>query len=294
MKRRAVVAVLFLLVGMTRIVPVAAEDVCFEQAATIVGAGTIVGTPDDDVIVGSSGPDEIRGNGGDDIICGGGGDDVVNGNSGNDLIFGETGNDTLAGDEGDDVLFGDNDSGQVRADDHYILGWVGYYPGTFGGCVNKAPGFGDDLLTGGSGRDRLLDVCGNNTADGGSNVDYLDVSGTAKGGDGNDVAVWAYDGVFDNGQYRGLADGEGGNDRQVYVHGGIARGGSGNDGVWAEHDGSEADGGSGSDFVADYSDNPFSSSFHDQTSALSINGGSGWDTCGTAGDDAVFRCEDEP
>ena len=41
-----------------------------EQPATIVGAGTIVGTSGDDVIVGSDGNDTIDGGGGDDIICG--------------------------------------------------------------------------------------------------------------------------------------------------------------------------------------------------------------------------------
>jgi hypothetical protein len=286
-----VALLLGLAAGLIPASPVAAVAVCFGEDATIEGSGTISGTPEDDVIVGSSGADVIKGNGGDDIICAGGGDDTVNGNSGNDLIFGEAGSDTLAGDAGDDVLVGDADSAAVSEDAGLIVGWQGYLPG-FGDCANAQPGFGTDRLTGGSGDDRLFDVCGNNTADGGQGSDFLDVSGTAKGGSGDDVAVWAYDGLYDNGSYRGLADGGSGSETYVYVHGGIANGGSGNDGVWAEHTGSAANGGSGSDTLADYSDDPFSDPFHDDTSEVTLNGGSGWDSCyDTGGDDELVRCD---
>jgi Ca2+-binding RTX toxin-like protein len=79
---------------------------CDGHLATIVGAGTIVGTAGNDVIVGSSGIDNIQGGNGDDIICGMGGDDMLRGGWGNDRIFGGDGNDTLAGNWGYDALDG--------------------------------------------------------------------------------------------------------------------------------------------------------------------------------------------
>jgi Ca2+-binding RTX toxin-like protein len=55
----------------------AVQSVCFGRIATIVGAGTIDGTPGDDVIVGSDGDDTIDGMGGNDDICGRDGDDII-------------------------------------------------------------------------------------------------------------------------------------------------------------------------------------------------------------------------
>ncbi|HEX8771403.1 MAG TPA: hypothetical protein VF711_11605, partial [Acidimicrobiales bacterium] len=55
--------------------------------ATIVGSGTIIGTPGPDVIVGSPGPDKIIARGGDDVVCGQGGNDYIDGGDGNDLII---------------------------------------------------------------------------------------------------------------------------------------------------------------------------------------------------------------
>src|SRR5690349_2136619 len=73
----AVAAVLVLATVMISTAAAQDEPVCgppdAEQPATIVGAGTIVGTAGDDVIVGSDGVDTISGGGGNDIICGEGG-----------------------------------------------------------------------------------------------------------------------------------------------------------------------------------------------------------------------------
>jgi Ca2+-binding RTX toxin-like protein len=59
---------------------------CFGEPATIVGAGTILGTPDDDVIIGSEGADVIDGSSGDDRICALDGVDRALGGPGDDLI----------------------------------------------------------------------------------------------------------------------------------------------------------------------------------------------------------------
>src|SRR4030095_15126050 len=87
-----------------------------EVPATIVGAGTIVGTAGDDVIVGSDEDDTVLGLGGDDIICGEGGNDRVLGGDGNDVLIGDgvevppfipsngQNDDVLIGGPGDDTL----------------------------------------------------------------------------------------------------------------------------------------------------------------------------------------------
>ncbi len=54
-----------------------AAETCFGQPATIVGSGTITGTPGNDVIVGSPRADVIDGNGGDDRICAEDGPDTI-------------------------------------------------------------------------------------------------------------------------------------------------------------------------------------------------------------------------
>lgn len=84
----------------------AAEARCFGETATITGAGTIQGTPGDDVIVGSRGRDVIDGRGGNDLICGGGGKDKLTGGDGDDSLDGGGGNDRLIGGDGDDLLLG--------------------------------------------------------------------------------------------------------------------------------------------------------------------------------------------
>ncbi len=163
------------------------------------------------MIRGTDGADQIDGKGGHDIICAEDGDDTVKGGNGNDLIFGGPGSDKLQGDSGNDVIVGNADNEDVEENDS-DTGWSGYYPEERGGCSIDQPGYGNDTLTGGNNNDTLLDACGNNTGDCGSSSDIVEISGTAKGGTGNDPIVWAYDGYFDNGEYSSLADGGSGND----------------------------------------------------------------------------------
>jgi Ca2+-binding RTX toxin-like protein len=78
-----------------------------QYPATIVGAGTITGTPGNDVIFGSRGPDTIFGNGGNDVVCGRDGSDVIK--AGTDL-----GANLISGDLGDDVIVGSGGPGWRR------------------------------------------------------------------------------------------------------------------------------------------------------------------------------------
>ena len=82
-------------------VEVNADDLKPEACGSITlnnvvsGAGTIIGTSNNDLIIGSSGDDVIDGMGGNDCIIGGGGDDSINGNSGTDICIGGEGTDTF-------------------------------------------------------------------------------------------------------------------------------------------------------------------------------------------------------
>ena len=70
---------------------------CFGKTATIMGSGTITGTPDDDVIVGSAADDRIEGLGGDDRLCGMAGNDSLNSGLRDDKADGGEGNDFVRG-----------------------------------------------------------------------------------------------------------------------------------------------------------------------------------------------------
>lgn len=61
----------------------------------LVGAGTITGTSDDELIIGSPGVDTIDGDKGDDCILGGGGNDSLRGSQQKDVCIGGPGIDTF-------------------------------------------------------------------------------------------------------------------------------------------------------------------------------------------------------
>jgi Ca2+-binding RTX toxin-like protein len=50
---------------------------CQGRRATIAAAGTVTGTPGDDVIVTASGNDHVRTGGGNDLVCSGRGSDTI-------------------------------------------------------------------------------------------------------------------------------------------------------------------------------------------------------------------------
>lgn len=105
---------------------------CDGVAPTVVGIGTISGTPGRDVILGSSSDDVVDGGGGADLICGGRGDDVIDGGGGADRVLAGAGDDLVRGGAGDDTLLGGT------GDDHLI------------------GGAGTDRLDGGRGDDHLV------------------------------------------------------------------------------------------------------------------------------------------
>jgi Ca2+-binding RTX toxin-like protein len=72
-----------------------AAQTCFGLAATITGAGAIMGTPGADVILGSEGPDRIDGAGGSDTICALGGNDRVEATGGSIDADGGPGNNRI-------------------------------------------------------------------------------------------------------------------------------------------------------------------------------------------------------
>ena len=123
----------------------------------------INGTTNNDVLDGTLGGDTINGLDGFDRINGGAGDDSIDGGDGRDTLYGNAGADILIGDEGDDFLDGDE---------------------------------GNDSLYGGIGNDRLFQDTGGGLLDGGDDNDqlyastryeYLQLSETLLGGDGDDT-----------------------------------------------------------------------------------------------------------
>src|SRR3954470_19038163 len=74
---------------------------------TAAGAGTIRGTPKNDVLRGTAKPDKLYGNAGNDKLFGLAGNDLLNGGPGNDVLSGGPGADTLVCGAGRDVAIAD-------------------------------------------------------------------------------------------------------------------------------------------------------------------------------------------
>lgn len=145
-----------LMLGATALSPVAVEaaTTCGERPVTLP-AGTLLGTPGDDVMLGTPGDDVMYGYGGDDVICGAGGDDRIYGGAGHDHLLGGDGDDSLYGQGGCDRL-----QGEVGND---VL-----LPGVGGASCSGT-------LEGGPGRDRfVINRPGDNDVFGGAGRDILD------------------------------------------------------------------------------------------------------------------------
>ena len=168
-------------------VQIVVDVFCDGQLATIVGSGTITGTPGDDVIVGSAGPDTIDGLGGNDTICALAGDDTVTGGAGVDVIDAGDGSDTLV-EAGatftlTDTILTRTDVGVGTSTD--VLSGIEQATLTGSGLNDtlNASGFsgavtldglaGHDTLTGGSGNDALTGGPGLDTITGGPGVDTV-------------------------------------------------------------------------------------------------------------------------
>lgn len=106
------------------------------------GDDLIHGGDGDDWLSGQDGDDTIFGEDGDDTIFAGAGDDSLSGGRGDDLLHAGPGADTLDGDQGDDTLVGHDgpDGALLRGGD---------------GDDTLMPA-GNDIATGGAGRDSFI------------------------------------------------------------------------------------------------------------------------------------------
>ena len=144
---------------------------CSEAILSIsvaIGACTIIGTEDDDVLEGTTGNDVICGMGGNDRIDGKRGNDVIYGGSGNDTLYGRDGDDTIYGGSGNDLILGHrgNDVLYGRLGDDRIYG-----------------GGGDDIAAGGKGSDRLHGEADDDILEGNQGNDVI------HGGRGDDIII---------------------------------------------------------------------------------------------------------
>ncbi|MEH2024693.1 beta strand repeat-containing protein [Nostoc sp.] len=120
----------------------------------------------DDVINGQGGNDKIDGLSGNDILRGGAGNNTLEGGAGNDTLNVDLseGDNLLSGGDGNDSLFASG----YREDVTY------YYEGTYYGEARYYSAFGNNTLNGGTGDDYL-------------NIDLSEGDNLLSGGDGNDT-----------------------------------------------------------------------------------------------------------
>lgn len=194
-----------------------------EQArAETAGETVLDGTDGDDTLVGTDGPDRITGGPGNDTTSGMGGNDRLYAASesdaqGADTVSGGEGDDRIYADAGDDISGGPgHDQLIVRGDAGFVIDlaaseieepWGGPGPDVFDGSavvgIDLAirGGGGDDVLTGGTGNDRLYGGDGDDTLIGGPGNDLLrGEAGTdaLTGGPGSDsFVVDGFDGSTD-------------------------------------------------------------------------------------------------
>jgi trimeric autotransporter adhesin len=141
---------------------------------TVLG-NYLVGTNSDDTIDGREGGDNISGGGGNDTLIGGDGNDSLDGGAGADFLFGGAGDDTFFAD-GNDIISDTSGVDQIFVyASSFTLGQgienlSSSFTGGFDGTGNDL----DNIITSGSGNDRL---------DGGLGADHLN------GGDGNDIYI---------------------------------------------------------------------------------------------------------
>lgn len=190
-------------------------------------------------VIGSDFDDRIVGDAADNHLSGGLGDDVLIGNAGNDILDGGNGDDDLTGSGGDDVLNGGNGADLLSG-----LGGADTLNGQ-GGNDTILGGLGVDTVNGGGDDDDIFGFFGADILNGGIGDDDIRAGGSGdivNGGEGDDRMVGA------NGQ--DVLWGGAGND--VYYGGGGTGGGDGLRDVFVFK--SAANGGGGSDRIADFED----------------------------------------
>ncbi|MCC7274307.1 MAG: hypothetical protein IT561_16695 [Alphaproteobacteria bacterium] len=159
------------------------------------GAGndSIYGGQENDTVSGGSGNDNVAGDLGNDQVNGGSGNDILYGGAGNDVIDPDTGNDTIfAGNGNDTVSIGNSDTGDKLVymdklqDQLNIISTTGSHIAYLGDNDDHAfleANAGDIQVFGQDGNDELVaQNFGSDTLDGGSDDDYLEISGGAIGG----------------------------------------------------------------------------------------------------------------
>jgi VCBS repeat-containing protein len=217
------------------------ESWVFLSEVTFEGQTINTPTEGDDTLFGTPGNDTIDGLGGNDQIFGLGGNDSLDGNLGNDTIDPGLGIDTVNGGDGNDLLVVDyssltTDISSTNSGNSGTISTVGNSVNysniermnLSGGSGNDTilGTSGNDTIFGNAGRDYLVGNDGDDSIDGGANDDTLDGgsgnntlnggagddtfnvigTGTAIGGDGNDIFILS-------GPYTGSIDGGGGSDR---------------------------------------------------------------------------------
>jgi Ca2+-binding RTX toxin-like protein len=174
-----------------------------------VGAETMHGGDDFDLLEGNGGADVLFGDAGDDTVdggdgadslVGGEGDDEIDAGAGHDWVFGLQGADIMDGGLGLDTLsylasatgvnvnmatgvaFGGDAQNDVFFNFERIFGSSNNDTVTGSAGADTVNGFlGNDLIAGGTGNDLLRGGAGNDTIEGGAGRDFL------YGGDGADV-----------------------------------------------------------------------------------------------------------
>lgn len=147
------------------------------------GADTMLGGGANDLALGQSGDDTIDGGDGADAVEGGAGRDTVTGGDGDDEILGGSWaatmadiGDDLSGEAGDDVILGDNGN---PANGFSLL--VTLLDAPAPGAAPAAGSSGDDVISGGTGYDRIFGQSGDDTLKGDDGIDVLE------GGAGGDT-----------------------------------------------------------------------------------------------------------
>ncbi|MEM9427952.1 MAG: hypothetical protein AAGA32_00440 [Pseudomonadota bacterium] len=163
----------------------------YEGSYTAGNTGeTITGTSEEDTVTGGSGNDTLIGSGGTDVLDGGAGDDDFELDTGDGTVsvIGGTGHDEIdfAGSGSVTVTFSGDDAGTISSDDNLSGSFSGIAEINGGGgddTINASVattrvefegGGGSDVLTGGSGDDRILGNGGDDQIFGGAGADFLE------------------------------------------------------------------------------------------------------------------------
>ena len=251
------------------------------------GADSVFGLAGDDELFGGTGGDVIIGFDGADTIDGGTNDDTINGSAGNDTLLGGAGSDEVFGQGGADTIDGGSGNDQLNGVD----GADTIRGGDGADTINGGPD--DDTIYGDIGNDTIFGLTGNDTIWGGNGSD--NVFGQAgddsvNGGNGNDQ-------IFGNEDNDALSDPAGTN----VFNGGPGddelAGGTGNDQMFGDGDLAHAGndiiaGGGGNDLIVAFAGND--TIYAGDTSADTVNGGPGTDTCEVDTVDTVFNCSATP